>query len=525
VSDAGVDRLRALRPPRARRARRRLDAELGAEAFAALATLWAWWRRPAQRFPTAAELRRFGIVVFVGEYGAGKTRTAWEFLVYLILIHRARGPRIIASTGAAAREIVEHRLTGILAWRKPGVAYRWEPSKGYEGELSINDALVALMSTEAPRAALGAGVDVQLIDDPPKFGAAGKPAFIAALKSSRERGALTIIPTTTDGVQLVADVLGVQVADLADAGVLVIDLGSTEANAGNLDPSYLRNRASMKRAGTWDPTASTSPWREVLDSPAWPSRRLDPRSRPPLVEIAVSIDPNKEGASKPCEVGIIGGGRAAANVLHLLYDKSGVLAGATADGWPKVAWDLAEQLHREHPAAPFPVFVFESNVGRHRADLLYHEERSRRGFNARCQVVFVKADADKCVRGEAPARVAGQGQVRFAEGLHVLEGQLRNLTPKGLDSDRADAANHLLTHLGKLGEGAKVMTEEQERAESEAQCALAASMMAAMATKRSPPPDTDEGRLMKVEGAPVGDVRGPARPPPRAPSWRTRGVL
>jgi hypothetical protein len=125
-----------------------------------------------------------------------------------------------------------------------------------------------------------------------------------------------------------------------------------------------------------------------------------------------------------------------------------------------VAWDLAEQLHQEHPGAPFPPFVFETNVGRAYAQLLYGEERARRlragqpGINVRCRIVEIRADRDKCVRAEDPARVAGNGQVRIAGELHVLVGQLRNLTPKGLDSDRADACNHLLTHLGKLGDGA-----------------------------------------------------------------------
>jgi phage terminase large subunit-like protein len=443
----------------------RLELELGPEAVGALETAWEFWRRPEQRFPTAEELRSFGIVIFAGEYGTGKTRTAWEYLVHLILTGVARGPRIIAMSGAAAREIVEHKLTGILAWRKPGVTYGWESSKGYEGELTVNAVTIALMSIEAPRSALGAGVDVQLLDDPPKWGPTGKAALVAALKSARERGALTVIPTTADGLVLVAEVLGVHVEDLADAGVLVIDLGSTDANAGNLGANYMRNRASLKRAGLWDPVASTSPWASIR----FEDMRL--ATCPALVELAVSIDPNKDGASKPCEVGIVGGGRDARDILHVRYDKSDVLDGGV-DGWPKVAWDLAEELHREHPRAPFPAFVFESNVGKHRADLLYAEERNRRksrgepGMNVNCKIEFVRADRDKCVRAEAPAKVAGHGQVKHATGLHVLEGQLRNLTPKGTDSDRADAANHLLTYLGKLETGAEQVEHNQAMAQA-----------------------------------------------------------
>ena len=460
---ARVDQLRALPHPRRLRALARLCTELGPEALAALLTSWEFWRRPVQRFPTREELRRFGVVVYTGDFGAGKTRMAMAFLEHLILVGRAEVPRVIAATGADARSLVTHKKTGILRWAKPGVRYLWEASKGWEGELTINGVLLSLCSVEAPKSVLGVGGDVQVLEDPPKWGPTGKAILVNALRSSRERGALTIIPTTRDGLVLVAEVLGVAVERLADVGVLVIDLGGTEANAGNLDENYLRNRASMKAAGTWDPVASTSPWAAVDFS----RHRLP--TCPPLVGIGVSIDPNKGGSSRPCEVGIVGGGRDARDVLHVRYDRSGVYDGG-AQGWPAKAWDLAEQLHREHPNAPFPTFVFESNVGKAYADLLYAEERSRRAsrglpaINVLCRVVLVRADRDKCVRAEAPANVAAQGQVAFADGLHELEGQLRNLTPKGTDSDRADACNHLLTHLGKLGEGAEQVERVQARA-------------------------------------------------------------
>lgn len=457
-----VDALRALPAPVALRILQQLEDELGPEAVGALETAWPFWRRPMQRFPKRHE--RQGIVIFKGEYGTGKTRTAQEYIEHLVLVGRALAPRLIAGTGAGVRSLVINRKTGMLAWKKPGVSYVWEPSKGFEGQFTINGTTLDLFSIEAPLTALGEGGDVQLLDDPPKWGPSGKAMLVNALKSGRERGTLTIIPTTDDGLALIGEVLGVQLlgpgaeeaAELA--GILVIDLGTTDENAGNLDPAYFVNRESMRRAGTWDPIAGTSPWRPVLAAAEWPSRRL--AACPPLIELAVSIDPNKGGSSKPCEVGIVGGGRDAGDVLHVRYDRSGVLDGGV-DGWPKVAWELAEDLAGEHPRAPFPVFVLESNVGKVYADLLYAEERNRRrsrgepGVNFRCKVVFVKADTDKCVRAEAPARVAGQGQVRFASGLDVLEGQLRNLTPKGTDSDRADAANHLLTHLGRLADGAE----------------------------------------------------------------------
>jgi phage terminase large subunit-like protein len=465
---ATVDRLRRLPGPLARAAWTQLEAELGPEAPAALGTSWEFLRRPAQRFPTPDELQNYPIVVFAGErasYGTGKTRTMMEYLEWLVVAGQARGPRIIAKSGAAARELVEHKMHGLLSRKKPGVMYRWEPSKGYEGELCVNDVTIALLSVEAPTSALGSGTDYQFLDDPPKWGATAKQALVMALKSAREGGGTTIIATTNDGLALVAEVLGVHVEDLADAGVLVINLGRTQDNAGNLAKGYFKVLEGLDRAGLLDPEGSRSPWASIR------FEGLRVEGHVILAEHAVSIDPSKGGSSKPCEVGIIGGGRTHSDILHVLTDRSAVLDGG-AEGWPKVAWDLAEEMRSAHPHLGLPTFILESNVGKVYADLLYAEERNRRrargkpANNFECNIVFVRADRDKCVRAEAPARVAGQRQVRFAMGLHILEGQLRNLDPKGTNSDRADAANHLLTFLGKLETGAEQVEHNQAMAQA-----------------------------------------------------------
>lgn len=533
-----VDALRALPAPLAMAALEQLEAELGPEAVGALGTAWDFWRRRGpyeQRFPAPHE--RPAIVVYVGGYGAGKTRTAWELLLHLILTGRAIASRIVAATGADARRLVEHRRTGILAHRKPGVHYDWQSSKGFEGELGINDAMVALLSVEAPRTALGDGADVTLFDDPPKCGPSGKEALKAVLKSSRERGTLVIIPTTADGLAMIADVVG---SDLAAAGVLVIDLGTSEQNAGNLDENYYVLKAAMEKAGTWNPLGSPSPWAKVH------VEEVD--ACPALEELAVSIDPAKSSGGHACEHGIVGGGRDPRSVIHTRHDRSAVLD-AGVNGWPKVAWDLAVVLQREHPGTPWH-FVFESNVGKDRAELLNGEERARRRRGEPvplrrggwadssnraevndCEIRFIRAEKDKCRRAESPARLAAQGQVKRAPGLAKLARQQRDLTPTSTDSDAADAENHMIADLAGLDDktATRQRTTEEQREEGAAQIALATRLNLAIGSRgKGPPPmPTAEDLLMKVEGAPVGDIRCPTPPRAagRAPSWRTRNVL
>lgn len=523
TSLAPVDRLRSLPPPLALAALRQLEAELGPASVGALDTAPAWWLRPVQRFPTARELAKYSIIVYAGEYGAGKTHVALELLEHLVLAGRARAPRIIAATGADARALVAHATTGILAWRKPGVVYDYQSSKGHEGELRINAVAIALLSADAPKTALGVGADVQLLDDPPKWGPTARAAFAAALKSCRERGAITIIPTTPDGVAMLGEVL----EELGGGGgVLVIDLGETGCNAGNLDRNFIEVIVpALKRAGLWNPLKGASPWAQL----PFPISRLRSNVCPPLLEIAVSIDPSLGGA---CECGIVGGGIDARSTVHVLYDRSQV-ADDGIKGWPFLAWELMVQMRAEHPGVPSR-FVLEKNTGGRLKGLLRAEEQRRcreahKPEVSVCEIEPVRSYKNKCERAIEPAHLAAQEQVQFAPGLGELEGQLRDLTPAGTKSDRADACNQLINSLTRLGDDKEAMTErtrEEQTLEADAQCALAAKMNLALGARRSPSePQSDEDRLQKVDGAPVGDVRGPPRAAARAPSWRTRGVL
>ena len=113
--------------------------------------------------------------------------------------------------------------------------------------------------------------------------------------------------------------------------------------------------------------------------------------------------------------------------------------------------------------------MLEGNTGKDgNESLLRGEERIRRIRKGEPEVSvveirFVRAEKDKCKRAESPARLGHQDQVRFAPGLAELEGQLRNLTPDGTDSDDADAGVHLVNDLAGLGEkGAPPPLEPRE---------------------------------------------------------------
>ena len=525
---APVDRLRALPRPVALATLAHLEAELGPEAVAALryeldaqGREAGFWSRPTQRLPDPSA--RWAIALIKGEYGTGKTWMAVQLFLREILAGRSTLPRIICATRPAIEGTIVNGPSGILKWLPPDVPREWLPSKGHAGELWIAGVRVKCLSADAPGQAIGEGSDLDLRDDVAKWamtaGALGaQEAWVAASKSCREGEGRAIVPTTPDGIEFIqALVRGER------RGILQIDLGRVEENRGNLASNFVDLVVTdLREAGQWSREGGASPFKAT----DFPSLRLD--VTPPLVELAIAIDIADTAGAGSCEVGIVGGGRDARDVIHVTRDASDKL---DAEQWPAVAWDLAEQLQREHPGVPWH-FVIETNRGRSRpAALLRGEEKLRlakRGKPAisTAEIREVRSDKNKCERAVSPARLATAGHVRFARGLGTLEGQLRALTPAGSHSDRADAAVHMINDLAGLDEKtARAAAEEHSSTEeAAAQCALAADMGAMLSTMRrgvKPEPGP-----MKVEGAPPGDARhpGPSRPMPRA-SWRSRGVL
>ncbi|MEK9647018.1 MAG: hypothetical protein VW547_15880 [Alphaproteobacteria bacterium] len=530
---APVDQLRALPYPLALATLARLEEDLGVEAVAALryeldaqGRQGGFWARPVQLLPDPAE--SWATCVITGEYGTGKTWMAVQLFLREILAGRSERPRIICASKSSIEGTIVKGPSGILRWLPPDVPREWLPSKGHAGELWIAGVKIVCLSADAPGQAIGEGSDLDLRDDVAKWviscGAQGaQEAWTAARKSCREGLARAIVPTTPDGIEFIRTLLA------GERRVKSINLGKVEDNRGNLAANFVDGVVQdLRDQGQWMQEGGESPFArpgliESMRRDGWPV----------LVDLAVAIDPSRSAGRGSCEVGISGGGRDARDVVHVRHDRSAVLD-AGVNGWPAVAWDLAEELQREHPGAPIR-FVLESNTGSNNAELLRAEERARRkargepGVN-QVEVVLVKASKNKCERARLPAMQAALGQVTTARGLTALEAQLRALTPDGKKSDRADAMVHLVRNLAGLSdekEIARGATEQEQADEAAEQCAAAADMNALLVARRHGAAPTDPGP-MKVEGAPPGDARY-AGPPPRAMArpggWRTRTTI
>lgn len=536
---APVDELRALPYPLLLATLRRLEKEHGPEAVAALRYDALFWARPAQIVHDLDNLAT--IEVFVGERRTGKTWAARHLFVELVRTGRARDPRIVSATDASITEVVLEGKSGILKWLPPPHEgkFAWAKSDGFAGTLRLYGTKIVCCSAAAPGQAIGMSRDVTWADDPAGWVEScgvdmATDAWTQVLKSNSEGISTVIVATTAAGAAFLADLLSPE--QLNDPSFIRIhDLGAVEANAGNLAPNYIKHTvADLRRKLQWNDVPHVSPWAPV----AFERMRL--ARCPALVEIAVAIDPSKSSGPNACEVGIAGGGRDARDVVHVRYDASAVLGGG-ADGWQVRAWDLADRLQAEHPGAEFH-FVVEVNTGTSAAtDLLRAEERARTKERTgvasnTTRIVVVRSSKDKCERARLPALRAEQGMVKFAENMRIdgepgriAEGQLKNLTPEGKNSDRADAIVHLVNDLAHLSDEKAIAKEAEKIGAKEAaavQVRALAEMSAALRPRAAPGTEPRELGPMKVAGALPGDARyaGPARVPPVRP-WQQRRVM
>ncbi len=532
-----VDQLRALPRPLMLATLRRLERELGPEAVAALRYEARFWARPAQLIQDLDNLAT--IEVFVGERRTGKTWAARHLFVELVRTGRARLPRIVSSTDAAIAEIVLEGESGIRRWLPPPHEgkYAWFKSDGFAGTLHLYGTKIVCCSAAAPGQAIGMSRDVTWADDPAGWVEScgvdiATEAWTQLLKSNSQGSSTVIVATTAAGAAFISDLLSPE--QLNDPSFIRIhDLGAVESNAGNLAPNYIKHIVSdLRRKLQWNDVPHVSPFAPL----SFDKMRL--ARCPALVEIAVAIDPAKSSGANACEVGIAGGGRDARDVIHVRYDVSDNLNGL-ADGWQVRAWDLAERLQEEHPGVPFH-FVVESNTGTSAAtDLLRAEERARSKARTgvasmTTPIIVVRSSKDKCERARLPAFHAEQGMVKFAENMRidrepgrVAEGQLKNLTPDGKNSDRADAIVHLVNDLAHLSNEREIAKEAEKQTAAERAAAQVKALSAMSDALAGRTRELKPGEVMKVEGAPPGDARHPG-PPLRQvsrPGWQQRRVM
>ena len=363
--------------------------------------------------------------MFLAGRGAGKTRTAAEWLAWKAISNANTRWAIVAPTHADARDTCVEGESGIL-----NILKEFGVLKDYNRSISeiflTNRSRIKLFSGEEPDRLRGPQFHGGWFDELAAFkrpDAWDQYQFGARLGQHPQ----TIVTTTPRPTKLIKDLVDRE-------GVRVVR-GSTFDNAKNLAPSAL---AELKLRYENTRLGRQELYGEILDTvegALW-TREMIERARvtdiPPLIRIVVAIDPAVTNNSNSDETGIVAAGITSDNHYYVLSDKS---LRASPDAWARQAVNLYHDLGADK-------IIAETNNGGDMVTLLIKQ------VDHSAPVKKVTATRGKQLRAEPISSLYEQGRVHHHGYFAELETQMCEWTPISNESpDRLDALVWAITEL------------------------------------------------------------------------------
>lgn len=363
--------------------------------------------------------------LFLAGRGAGKTRTAAEWLAWKAISNEGTRWAIVAPTHADARDTCVEGESGIL-----NILKEYGVLRDYNRSISeiflTNKSRIKLFSGEEPDRLRGPQFHGGWFDELAAFkrpDAWDQYQFGARLGEHPQ----TIITTTPRPTKLVKDLVERE-------GVRVVR-GSTFDNAKNLAPSAL---AELKLRYENTRLGRQELYGEILDTvegALW-TREMIERARvtdiPPLIRIVVAIDPAVTNNADSDETGIVAAGITSDNHYYVLSDKS---LKASPDAWARQAVNLYHELKADK-------IIAETNNGGDMVTLLIKQ------VDHSAPVKKVTATRGKQLRAEPISSLYEQGRVHHHGYFAELETQMCEWTPISNESpDRLDALVWAITEL------------------------------------------------------------------------------
>jgi len=363
--------------------------------------------------------------LFLAGRGAGKTRTAAEWLAWKAISNANTRWAIVAPTHADARDTCVEGESGIL-----NILKEFGVLKDYNRSISeiflTNRSRIKLFSGEEPDRLRGPQFHGGWFDELAAFkrpDAWDQYQFGARLGQHPQ----TIVTTTPRPTKLIKDLVDRE-------GVRVVR-GSTFDNAKNLAPSAL---AELKLRYENTRLGRQELYGEILDTvegALW-TREMIERARvtdiPPLIRIVVAIDPAVTNNSNSDETGIVAAGITSDNHYYVLSDKS---LRASPDAWARQAVNLYHDLGADK-------IIAETNNGGDMVTLLIKQ------VDHSAPVKKVTATRGKQLRAEPISSLYEQGRVHHHGYFAELETQMCEWTPISNESpDRLDALVWAITEL------------------------------------------------------------------------------
>jgi phage terminase large subunit-like protein len=388
-----------------------------------------WTHQLARQEQLPTEDNSWQTWLYLAGRGAGKTRTAAEWLAYQASSNPKTRWAIVAPTYGDARDTCAEGNSGIVA-----ILREYGTLKDYNrsiGEIFLlNGSRIKLFSGEEPERLRGPQHHGGWFDELAAF---KHPEAWDQYQFGLRLGAFpqTIVTTTPKPIRLIKD--------LIDRNGVKVIRGSTFDNAANLAPSAIAEfklRYENTRLGRQEL------YGEILDNvegALWTREMIESArvvSAPPLIRIVIGLDPAVTSNENSDETGIIAAGVSSSGDYYILSDKS---LRASPDAWARQAVNLYHELKADK-------IIAETNNGGDMVILtLQQVDRS-------VATKKVTATRGKQLRAEPISALYEQGKVHHIGYFANLETQMCEWTPLSNESpDRLDALVWALTELSQGG--------------------------------------------------------------------------
>ena len=359
------------------------------------------------------------IWLYLAGRGAGKTRTAAEWLAWEAIEKPGTRWAIVAPTFADARDTCAEGQSGILSiLRRYKMLASWNRSMG---EIVLhNGSRIKLFSADEPDRFRGPQHHGAWCDELAayRYTDAWDQLQFGLRLGSKPRIVVTTTPRPTP---LIRELAG------REDGSVAITRGSTFDNAANLAPSALlelQARYNNTRLGRQELYGEIL---EDQEGALW-TRGLIERNRvqkaPALSRVVVSVDPAVTNTAASDETGIIVAGCDTAGHGYVLFD--GSFRGSPLD-WATRAVDLFDEYKADS-------LLVEVNQGGDMVSAVLKQVRPS------LPIREIRAHVGKRLRAEPVAAMYEQGRVHHVGTFDRLEDQMTIWTPQDATSpDRLDA--------------------------------------------------------------------------------------
>lgn len=388
-----------------------------------------WTHQLARQEQLPTESNDWLIWLYLAGRGAGKTRTAAEWLAYEASSRPNTRWAIVAPTYGDVRDTCAEGESGIIKILEQYGTLR-EYNRTF-GEIFLsNRSRIKLFSGEEPDRLRGPQFHGGWFDELAAFKYPETwDQYQFALRLGKHPQ--TIVTTTPRPTKLIKDLITREKVRLVR--------GSTFDNAANLAPSAL---AELKLRYENTRLGRQELFGEILDDvdgALWTRKTIEEArvtKNPPLARIVVAIDPAVTSNADSDETGIIAAGLTADGHYYVLDDKS---LRASPDTWARQAVNLYHELKADK-------IIAETNNG---GDMVIGVLKQ---VDMSVPVQKVTATRGKQLRAEPISSLYEQGRVHHVGYFEQLETQMCEWTPLSKESpDRLDALVWALTELNSGG--------------------------------------------------------------------------